>query len=138
MLAATRWHFCGVGESKSMAKFQFPKFRVIQRTERDGTLIEEPISAPVCDFCYDERITHDVRVRPFSIGDFQSEDDFAACSDCADCITLAAWGALKYRVFESWKALGIRHDDKAWNDIDIRINAVRQHLIGEPIRLPQN
>jgi len=89
-------------------EFQFPAFHATEIAEgEDGELYESALTPPVCDFCFDVRVTWDYETDKFYMDEieFASDCGWAVCEPCARLVEARLLPELTARMLRSWKAL---------------------------------
>lgn len=86
-----------------MSEFEFRPVEVHEIVEEDGVTYRNAVTPPVCDFCSDKRVRWEYDCEDFTIADWGSSGQFAACDACSALIEAADWDALKTRVMRSWR-----------------------------------
>lgn len=78
----------------------------------DGRTLEQPVTAEVCDFCFDKRVAWDYEADDFEIEqiNFASAGGWAVCQMCAIFVQGGHRPALATRIIHSWQAMGMKVD----------------------------
>ncbi|HXJ63285.1 MAG TPA: hypothetical protein VNN79_05985 [Actinomycetota bacterium] len=101
-------------------EFKFPKLVIHEEYEEEGKKFSRSITSPVCDFCFDERVTWSYVCEDFalltSVGPWGSSNGWATCDTCSELIERYEWVLLALRIMHSWEALGAPWDDDKWED----------------------
>lgn len=95
---------------------------------------------PRCDFCFEDDPTWVVPARSFSMFPGESVGDWAACEECARCISTNQWNRLRLRAQDGWAR---RHPERATAEvmsvveggISRMYRTLRRNITGAPRRI---
>lgn len=114
-----------------MSEFKFPKLVIHEEYEEGGKKFSRSITSPVCDFCYDERVTWSYESEDFVLetnqGPWASHNGWACCSTCSDLIEGHYWNDLIVRVLHSWSDLGATIDNDKVEDASAIVWGFESH-----------
>ena len=112
------------------SNFRFPRVHITEKVVEGGTLYEQAVTAPVCDFCFDERVTWDYETDEYEVPEinFASAEGWAVCNTCAELVEARMRMSLVRRIMQSWRALGRNVTSQDAGAISLLVLSFFDHL----------